>query len=356
MIPSGAHAGRVVPNPSHDKTHMDVLSDLLQHLTLESELFVRPRTFAPWGLSMQADADAVFHLLVGGGAWLRVQGQGAPLQLHAGDFVLLPQGHAHSLADALDSPLQSIESLVAARTPEQVAELQVGGEGRETMIVSGCYRYRRIGVHPLLSPLPALVHVRAGAGWRSMSLEHGVHLLSTEVACARAGAARIVKSLLEVLFLQAVRYDIESSLTTEPSWLRGLRDARIATALGCIHGQPAQPWTTAALAQQAGMSRPAFAAQFMALLGEPPPNYLTRWRIQTALRALRQATPPLSEVATAVGYPSTAAFTRIFKRMVGMPPADYRRAAAAGHEPLLRRQPLPGGRAPVYAAARFRRG
>jgi AraC-like DNA-binding protein len=333
---------------------MDVLSDLLQHLALESEIFVRPRTFAPWGLSMQADAEAIFHLVVGGSACLRAQSLAASLDLRAGDFILLPHGHAHSLADCAQSPLQPVETLLAAHTPAQVAAMHIGGQGRETMLVSGCYRYVRHGVHPLLSPLPPVVHMRAGSGWRGAALERGMELLSTELASARPGSRRIVSDLLEVLFLQALRSAIEDNAAGGPSWLQGLRDEHIGKALGCIHSDPAHNWTSAELAQQAGMSRPAFTALFSAKVGEPPPHYLTRWRIQTALRALREPEPPLAQVAAEVGYPTTAAFTRIFKRMVGMPPAEYRRAVAAGQEPLLSGERRPGGSVPIYAAARFR--
>jgi AraC-like DNA-binding protein len=335
---------------------MDVLSDLLQHLDLQCELLARPLTFAPWGLAMPASPEAAFHLMVGGCALLRVEGQPQPLALRTGDFVLLPAGHAHSLADAPGSALTPVESLYDGRTPAEVAALRVGGTGLETLCVAGRYRFARHGVHPLLSALPPVVHVRAGDGWRGQSLEPGVQMLTAELAAAQPGSQRIVARLLEVLFVQAVRCAVEDVRWDAPGWLQALRDERIATALACVHGEPGRAWSTAALAERAGMTRAAFAARFTERVGEPPPHYLTRWRIQTALLALRTPVPPLAEVAAAVGYPSTAAFTRIFKRLVGMPPAEYRRAALAGEEPLLGQQRRPGSSAPVFAAARFGRG
>jgi AraC-like DNA-binding protein len=332
---------------------MDVLSDLLQHLGLESDLLSLPRCFAPWGLFFAAGEEAVFHLILGGMACLRVAGQDDPLELHAGTFVLLPHGPAHSLADAPGSALRPAESAWAGKAPAEVAASRLGGQGRETLLVSGRYRFARHGVHALLSQLPPVLQVGCDEGWRGVPLEHGVQLLSAELASARPGSQAVTGRLLEVLFVQALRCAIEDGRGGPASWLQGLGDERIARALACIHGEPGQPWSTAALAERAGMSRAAFAARFAALVGEPPPHYLTRWRIQTALRALREPGCTLGQVAQAAGYPSTAAFTRIFKRMVGMPPAEYRRATAAGQEPLLEAQRRPGGPSAVYAAQRF---
>lgn len=330
---------------------MDVLSDVLQHLRLESAVLARPRTFAPWGLSMAAGEDAPFHLILGGGAWLRLENGAEPLELRAGDLVLLPQGTAHSLADAADSPLQPSEPLYAGKRPEDITALRVGGNGRETLVVSGRFRFARHGVHPLLSQLPPLVLVRAGQGWRGQWLEHSVHLLSAELASARPGSQAVVGRLLEVLFLQALRCYVEDGHAGAVGWLQGLRDERVARALACIHGDPRVAWSTARLAEQAGMGRTPFAALFVRLVGEPPPNYLTRWRIQTPLAALRSNATSLAQVAAAVGYPSTDAFTRIFKRMVGMPPAEYRRASHAGREPLLQVERDPSRPGALLAAA-----
>lgn len=330
---------------------MDVLSDVLQHLRLESMLLPRPRTFAPWGLAMDASEDAAFHLILGGPAWLRIAGDGDPRELRAGDFVLLPRGDAHTVADAPDSPAVPMAEVAGEGPPDAVAQPHVGGSGRETLAVAGRFRFARHGVHPLLSPLPSVLHVRGSEGWRGTWLEPGVQLLSTELASQRPGSREVVARMLEVLFLQALRCYVEDARGDESNWLLGLRDERVAAALACMHREPWRSWSTARLAAQAGMSRAPFTALFTRLVGETPPHYLTRWRIQTALQALRTPGSALGEVATAVGYPSTAAFTRIFKRMVGMPPAEYRRAAANGHEPLPSGTRNPGDAPPRYAAA-----
>ena len=72
------------------------------------------------------------------------------------------------------------------------------------------------------------------------------------------------------------------------------------------------------------MSRSAFAARFTALVGESAMQYVTRWRMETAVEALR-AGATVAEVAARSGYDSEAAFARAFKRTTGSTPGSVRR-------------------------------
>ena len=53
-------------------------------------------------------------------------------------------------------------------------------------------------------------------------------------------------------------------------------------------------------------------------------QYLTRWRMQVASGLLRDTNAKLIEVALDVGYESEAAFSRAFKREVGVAPGAWR--------------------------------
>ena len=82
------------------------------------------------------------------------------------------------------------------------------------------------------------------------------------------------------------------------------------------------------LAQEVGLSRSAFHERFVQYLGQPPMQYLASWRIQLGARLLRESGRVVASIALEVGYESEAAFSRAFKRMVGMPPAAWRKAHA----------------------------
>ena len=87
------------------------------------------------------------------------------------------------------------------------------------------------------------------------------------------------------------------------------------------------------------MSRSAFAARFTELVGQPALQYLTGWRMQVAQRMLQETAMPLAELAEQVGYQSEAAFSRAFKKVVGVAPGGMRRRGP-GHGATA---PGPGG-------------
>ena len=87
------------------------------------------------------------------------------------------------------------------------------------------------------------------------------------------------------------------------------------------------------------MSRSAFAARFTELVGEPAMSYVTRWRMHVAVAALKDEGATVGQLADRLGYRSEAAFSRAFKRVIGVSPGAIRRtreqdrtliAAAAG--------------------------
>jgi AraC-like DNA-binding protein len=54
---------------------------------------------------------------------------------------------------------------------------------------------------------------------------------------------------------------------------------------------------------------------------------LAQWRMQLAAERLRTSTAKVAAIAGAVGYESEEAFSRAFKRLMGVPPAAWRRGA-----------------------------
>ena len=96
--------------------------------------------------------------------------------------------------------------------------------------------------------------------------------------------------------------------------------------MALIHREPAREWTLGALAEEAAMSRSAFAARFTRLVGEPAMQYVARWRMQIALGWLQEDRLPLAEAASRLGYQSEAAFSRAFKRFNGVTPGAARRS------------------------------
>jgi AraC-like DNA-binding protein len=89
-----------------------------------------------------------------------------------------------------------------------------------------------------------------------------------------------------------------------------------------MHERPGDTWSLERLAQAAGMSRSAFAAQFRAALGMPPGEYLLHWRVSVAQTWLR-AGRPVQQISDALGYASPAAFSRAFAQVAGASPRQW---------------------------------
>jgi transcriptional regulator GlxA family with amidase domain len=121
-----------------------------------------------------------------------------------------------------------------------------------------------------------------------------------------------------------VRYDeLVLTLWTRVA-LSGLRDPSISKVLAILHGRPAYPWTLNELAGRAGMKRAALAARFMHLVGHAPMEYLMLWRMQIAARLLADGRVKVATVGCEIGYDLETAFSRAFKKIVGLSPAAWR--------------------------------
>ncbi len=72
------------------------------------------------------------------------------------------------------------------------------------------------------------------------------------------------------------------------------------------------------------MSRSVLAKRFVALVGQSPIQYLAGWRMHLARHLLQASSFAVGEIAERVGYESEAAFSRGFRRSVGVPPAAWR--------------------------------
>jgi AraC-like DNA-binding protein len=127
----------------------------------------------------------------------------------------------------------------------------------------------------------------------------------------------------------------------QTGWLAGLHDPFIGKALSLIHRSPARNWTIEELARDVGLSRSVLAERFADLVGLPPMHYLAKWRMQIASELLTGGSTNIATVAAETGYGSEAAFSRAFKKMVGVRPSAWRRGLGpAARRPMVQASPL----------------
>jgi AraC-like DNA-binding protein len=306
------------------KAGTDTLSEILQTLHLQGQVFCVCELSSPWSMRLPAGDLAHFHVLERGAAVLRLPPDPTSIPLAAGDLVVLPHGSGHVLGDGAKRTPVMLEELLARRPPRD-GVLRHGGTGPRTHMICGAFRFENSADNPIVPLLPRVIHVRAGTGGAADWLAPTLALLANEARRDEQGSGVIVTRLTEIIFVQSVRAWIADQPAGAGGWLGALRDRQVAAALALLHQAPDHDWHVAELARKVGMSRSPFAARFRALVGAPPVAYLSRWRLHLATTLLRDEQLAVRAIAERVGYESEAAFSKAFKRRFGASPGTYRR-------------------------------
>ena len=323
---------------------IDLLSDVLRAVRLTGAVFFRVDATAPWVIEMPDTAALTpvtlpraqhlmsYHVVTRGSCYGTLLGD-AFVQLEEGDVLVFPHGDPYvmSIAPLLRGGpsraevLAFMAEMAAGRLPFTVVE--DGGGAERLGLVCGFLGCDVQPFNPLMSALPRLLHVR-GAFSADDPLGRLIDFALAESQERRAGGECVLLRLSELMFIEVVRRYLARLPIEQRGWLAGLRDATVGRALARLHEHPGDEWTLEKLAKDVGLSRSALAERFTHFVGDPPMQYLARWRMQVAARLLADGHTKVASVALRVGYESEAAFSRAFKKATGIPPAVWRSSHA----------------------------
>lgn len=330
----------------------DPLSDVLHAVRLQGAVFFHVEASAPWvaeappasriAQRIMPGAQHVieWHAVIRGECWAGLVGE-RPERLGPGDVVVFPQGDPHALSSAPGMRAEPLLDIFRAAPDARLPfPLKHGDGAPEVQILCGFLGCDVRPFNPLLPTLPRMLRARDPGG-PDGPLGHLAQLAITEAERRGLGSESMLARLSELMFVEVIRRHLETLPPGRHGWLAGLRDEFVGKALGLLHAHPARAWTLDLLAREVGLSRSALAERFARHAGEPPMQYLARWRMQVATRLLERG-EQVASVASEVGYASEAAFSRAFKKLVGAPPATWRRRAMPGPEARGgRSSPLP---------------
>jgi len=303
----------------------DPLGEALHILRMNGAFYARSELTAPWGLTMPAmPGNLWFHVATTGSYQLEV-GDGEVRTLAAGDLALVPHGEGHVLRSEPGAPAPGILDIDREVISERYEVLHYGGGGASATLICGAVRFDHPAARQLVQSLPPIIHVEAAGAW----MEGTLRLMAAEASELRPGGEAVITRLGDILVIQAIRSWIETDPAARTGWLGALQDRQIGRALTLVHREPARDWTVGSLAGEVAMSRSAFAARFTELVGEPAMAYVARWRMHIALTALRDEGATVGELADRLGYRSEAAFSRAFKRIIGVAPGAARQTSQA---------------------------
>jgi AraC-like DNA-binding protein len=280
-----------------------------------------------WAIAFPSEQHrAVFGIVAGGSCWFAYPGS-APKRLQSGDFILLSEPPSwHLRSSALVEPVDFRSTYDQAVGPI-VHYGQCRGEN-PTRIIGGYFEFDGTNAALLPQLLPSVVVVGSDeeTGWRLRLL---LQLISDEVETQRQGQQLVLSRLLDILLVESLRLRTDEVATTRAGMLAGLADHKLAAAIRAVHADVQHPWSVGSLAKLTGMSRSAFAALFRKRVGVPPADYLLQWRMALAKEALKFTDQALADIAAASGYRSTSAFNTAFRRVVGCSPRAYGTSARA---------------------------
>jgi AraC-like DNA-binding protein len=299
---------------------MDPLSDVLSLLKLRNYMCGGFDVAGDWSIQFPQHEGIKCYAMVSGECWLSVDGVVEAAHLKAGDCFVLPGGRPFRLAS--DLSLTPIDVSAIFRTPQNGSIRSYNGGG-------GCFsvggHFALAGKHAgiLLKALPPIVHIREESD--KAALRWSVERMMLELRNPQPGGFLVVQHLAHMILVQALRLHLADGVKGGAGWLFALADKQISAAINAMHDEPARGWTLQELAQHVGMSRSTFALKFKETVGEPPMEYLTRWRMLLAGDRLENSSDPVSVIALSLGYESESAFSTAFKRVMGCSPRQYAR-------------------------------
>jgi AraC-like DNA-binding protein len=317
----------------------DALSDVLKTVRLTGAAFFDVVAKAPWVAESPCRDLILPRILPGGGHLIayHVLTEGRcfanivdeePIPIGAGEVIVFTKCDPHVLSSSPGMRADRAATLDAATASQLPFAVTLGDDGPiSAKLVCGYLACDAHPFNPLLDNLPPVITARDSRDDETPWLGQFIRLATMESADKRAGGESVLARLSELMFIEVVRRHLANMPAEQAGWLAGLRDPFVGKALSLLHARPEQDWTIEKLGKDVGLSRSVLAERFADLVGMPPMQYLAKWRMQMASRLLNGGNTNIATVAAEIGYASEAAFSRAFKKMVGVSPSDWRRRA-----------------------------
>jgi len=305
---------------------MDVLSDILDKISINSSFYYRARLSGQWGVDMPKDSKmARFHIVTEGDFWLKVEGNKDKTKVSAGDIVIIFHGKQHLILK--NKKIKAIQAKVFLEKankhiPGELLEYK-NGKDETTNIICGHFHFQNNKLHPVIKNLPTLIHIKKEDNDHSPWLNTILDFIDFESKLLKPGKRTLIKKLTEVIFIQAIRVFLENN--NNSNILNLINDQQISRSIDAIHSSPEKKWTLNDLALVAGLSRTVYSKRFKKISGMTPHNYLTSWRMEMARNLILNTDKSTGEIAETVGYQADEHFQKAFKKENGLTPSRYRK-------------------------------
>lgn len=303
---------------------MDLLTDILQEAGLKRRLLDLRNLDAQSPLQFPCEKSMGLHVVTRGRAYIHAASLQEPIAVEAGSVVLMARGCTHVLST---SPSYDPAQVLPITSDLAAAPSVYNPSPGFSTLISGAYQFWHEPVHALFREIPDWFVLDNQSLPKFHPLALTIGLLDEELNKPSMGGQTIIYGLLDVIFTYLVREMVDQLGHAGAGWSQGVADLHIRKAVTAMHEDPAHGWTLEELAKQAGLSRTLLAERFRRTMGDTPLSYLRSLRVQKAMTLLAEAEPTLEHVARAVGFNDAFSFSKVFKKIVGQSPSDFRRQA-----------------------------
>ncbi len=296
---------------------LELLDRVLASTPIASSIFFAGEPCGDWRMSNSDSprTGAVFHLVLRGSPWMHDPGGlNRPRQLQAGDFIFLPRDAEHVLTGSSTPPPAANTRIEAVRTAEE--------DSSHIVLICGKVVLEPHAQRFLLAPLPDIVVMSADDAAVPAIVPAIISIMWDQVRSNDHPLSVTMNKLADVLIAQVLRFVVGKRLVSSGAFA-GLADAHLRRGLVAVIDVPVQAWSVETLAGRASMSRSAFAARFLSIVGTSPLDFIREWRMRLAIGKLIGGSS-VAAVAASVGYESEASFAKAFKRVIGTGPGAIR--------------------------------
>ncbi|MBQ0729592.1 MAG: AraC family transcriptional regulator [Oleispira antarctica] len=269
---------------------MDRLSEILIRFSMNAQVFFSGNLcgITPFGASDNSEGH--LHLLKSGKLTL-IDDQGEKTVFDRPTVIFFPQASHHRI---------------------------ITSESDQAELVCANIQYRDGFNNPLAKALPKFIFFDIE---NSEYLGETANWLFDEAFNERCGRQPMIDRLSDIFLIQVLRQVLEDGAVAH-GMLAGLSHPQLSKVMMSIHEQPEKNWNLESLSKLAAMSRSKFAELFKEVVGQPPGDYLTDWRLFIA-QGLLQKNKSVGLVANEVGYENGSALARVFRKKTGLSPKEW---------------------------------
>lgn len=175
--------------------------------------------------------------------------------------------------------------------------------------------------HPAIRVDADPIFIQDGPVWTSAGVTAGIDLALALIEADLGHALAIATARQLVMFMKRPGGQSQFSV---PLSMQSVPDGAFRDLHAWMAAHLHEDLRVERLADRAAMSPRTFARLYTAKTGRTPAKAVQAMRVEAACRALEETDAPLKRIASETGHGDEQALRRIFQKLYGISPAEYR--------------------------------